>query len=133
MHFVYKKVAVAEQFFDIIYSVHVESSADTQVQIFLLKGVFTKIKKNMVIPESLYSCIRVSYSHGALYPCIPVSLYPSIPVFLYLLASLYPCIPVSLYPFSLYPCIPVSLYPYIPVPLYPCIPVSLYPCIPVTL
>ena len=31
VHFVYKKVAVVENFFDIIYSVHVESAADTQV------------------------------------------------------------------------------------------------------
>jgi len=32
VHFVYKKVAVVEKFFDIIYSVHVESSSDTQLR-----------------------------------------------------------------------------------------------------
>ena len=34
VHFFYKKVAVVENFFDIIYSVHVESAADTQVNKF---------------------------------------------------------------------------------------------------
>ena len=32
VHFVYKRVAVVEQFFDIIYSVHVESAGDTQLR-----------------------------------------------------------------------------------------------------
>ena len=32
MHFVFKKVAVVERFFDIIYSVHVESSGETQLR-----------------------------------------------------------------------------------------------------
>nr|XP_040572316.1 nucleolar protein 4-like isoform X2 [Lepeophtheirus salmonis] len=32
VHFVYKKVAMVEQFFDIIYSVHVESAMDTQLR-----------------------------------------------------------------------------------------------------
>lgn len=32
VHFVYKKVAMVEQFFDIIYSVHVEAAGDTQIR-----------------------------------------------------------------------------------------------------
>jgi hypothetical protein len=32
VHFVYKKVAMVEQFFDIIYSVHVEAAGDTQLR-----------------------------------------------------------------------------------------------------
>ncbi len=32
MHFVYKRVAMVEQFFDIIYSVHVEAAGDTQLR-----------------------------------------------------------------------------------------------------
>lgn len=32
VHFVYKRVAMVEQFFDIIYSVHVEAAGDTQLR-----------------------------------------------------------------------------------------------------
>ncbi len=32
VHFVYKKVAMVEQFFDIIYSVHVEAAGETQLR-----------------------------------------------------------------------------------------------------
>ena len=32
LEMVYKRVAVVEQFFDIIYSVHVESAGDTQLR-----------------------------------------------------------------------------------------------------
>ena len=32
VHFVYKKVAMVEQFFDIIYGVHVEAVGDTQLR-----------------------------------------------------------------------------------------------------
>ena len=32
VHFVYKKVAMVEQFFEIIYSVHVEAAGETQLR-----------------------------------------------------------------------------------------------------
>ena len=62
VHFVYKKVAMVEQFFDIIYSVHVEAAGDTQIrgragkhcgQKRTYRAVSAYLIDNMALPPSL--------------------------------------------------------------------------------
>ena len=85
VHFVYKRVAVVEQFFDIIYSVHVESAGDTQLRgragkhcgqkrTYRAVSSLTKLntrmacsrQKNAIFPPHIYG----TWVHLLGHPCI---------------------------------------------------------------